>query len=144
MLTSTSYITTNVYTCYAFSWTASGTKTVNLTFQFRHDTDSWDLDDISVYRGATPMLANRDFETSSLSPWIKTAAVPSPCIGGSSAQVTSPSRQSGSYHLEDNCKQRSDKISHEFVVTAGQTYILSFWLKTGLVASTMLANVTIS
>lgn len=130
--------------CYAFSWTSSVTGTVNLNFQFRHSASSWNLDDVSVYRGATQMLANGNFETGSLSPWTRATPVPSNCAGNSGAQVTTPSRLNGNYHLQDGCKGNIDKVSQQFSAIAGETYVVSFWLQTDSTASSTLANVSIT
>jgi len=90
------------------------------------------------------MVANGDFETGSLFPWIRTAPSPSPCLGTPGAQVIPPSRLTGSYHLQDTCKGQIDKISQQFMAIAGETYIVSFWLQATAVTSNMLANVSIT
>jgi hypothetical protein len=98
-----------------------------------------------VNHGATQMLINGNFETGSRSPWIR--APPSPpgsCPGTPGAQVVTLSPHTGNYNLQDQCKSRIDKISQSFMTTAGQVYIVSFWLQSDSTMFTTLANVTLS
>jgi hypothetical protein len=136
-------VTSTIYKCYAFTWISSVTGTVSLTFQFRNDIGSWNLDDVSVYLGATQMLSNGNFETGSLSPWIRTPPVGS-CLNSPGGHVVTSSPDTGNYNLQDQCKSLIDKISQSFMSTAGQMYIVSFWLRSDSTTSNMLANVSLS
>jgi hypothetical protein len=131
------------YTCHAFGWQPTTTGPVTLAFQFRHISNSWYLDDVSVYEGGVQMIGNGGFETGSLFPWIRTT--PNGICTGSPAQVTTVLLpHSGTYHLRDGSQGCADQIGQQFMANAGQLYIVSFWLKSGALASGILANVTLS
>ena len=123
----------------AYAWTPLTTGPVSLRFQLRNDPDYWYLDDVSVYAGATQMLTNGGFETGSLSPWILTGS-----CGGSPGQVSSASPHTGTYDYRDGSNGCADQVSQQFTATAGQLYIVSFWLKSGSTGSVITATVTLS
>jgi hypothetical protein len=85
------------------------------------------------------MLTNGGFETGSLSPWIVTGS-----CGGYSGVVSSLSPLAGTYDYRDGSIGCSDQVSQQFTATAGQLYIVSFWLKSGSTGSTITATVTLS
>ena len=101
-----------------------------------------------MYAGGTQMLVNGGFETGSLSPWV--ASVPSGsgfCGGGQQADVTNTAgvAHTGSYGLWDGIMGCYDQIAQSFVATAGQTYTISFFLKsTGSSSSGVFARILIS
>lgn len=130
------------YTCFAYQWTSPTTGLVTLAFQLRHDPSYWYLDDVSVYGGATQMLSNGGFETGSLSPWVRTT--PNGNCAGAPGQVSSSTPHSGTYGLRDGSNGCADQISQQFTATAGQIYIVSFWLKSGGTGSGISALVTLS
>ncbi len=138
-LYSTSSSTATTYTCLAYEWTSPTTGLVTLAFQLRHDPNYWYLDDVSVYGGATQMISNGGFETGSFSPWV--ASVP---CGGSSAQVGTTLPHSGVYALNDGSFGCADQVSQQFTATAGQIYVVSFWLLSGSTGSGVSALVTLS
>jgi hypothetical protein len=105
----------------------------------RHDPNYWYLDDVSVYGGGTQMISNGGFETGSFSPWV--ASVP---CGGSSAQVGTTLPHSGVYALNDGSFGCADQVSQQFTATAGQIYVVSFWLLSGSTGSGVSALVTLS
>ncbi|CAF4444673.1 unnamed protein product [Rotaria sp. Silwood2] len=130
------------YTCFAYEWTSSTTGLVTLAFELRHDPAYWYLDDVSVYAGATQMLTNANFETGSLSPWVRTT--PYGSCGNYMANICSSSCRSGSYCLCDGSNGCADRVNQQFSATAGQVYVVSFWLKSGSTGSTISAKVTLS
>ncbi|CAM4823525.1 unnamed protein product [Rotaria magnacalcarata] len=118
------------YSCFAYAWTSPTTGPVTLAFQLRNDPSIWNLDDVTVYAGATEMLNNTGFETGSLSPWVRTT--PNGACGGVAGGVYPYCMPfSGSYALCDGSFGCADEISQQFTATAGQLYIVSFWLKAG-------------
>ncbi|CAF3111228.1 unnamed protein product [Rotaria sp. Silwood2] len=131
------------YTCFAYEWTSPTTGLVTLAFELRHDPDLWFLDDVSVYAGAVQMLSNTGFETGSLSPWVRTTPYGS-CWGTAGHSCSSYSSHSGNYEICDGSNGCADRISQQFMATAGQVYIVSFWLKSGSTGSTISAKVTLS
>ncbi|CAF3712583.1 unnamed protein product [Rotaria sordida] len=131
------------YTCFSYAWTSPATGLVTLAFEFRHDPDHWFLDDVSVYAGPVQMLNNTGFETGSLSPWVRTTPYGT-CSGVAGYVCNSYSPRSGSYHLCDGSNGCADRISQQFTATAGQIYVVSFWLKSGATGSTISAKVTLS
>lgn len=88
------------------------------------------------------MLSNRGFESGTLSPWIRTT--PNGACAGTPAGVGTSSVKSGTYSLHDGSNGCADQISQQFTATAGQIYIVSFWLKSGSTGSTVSALVTLS
>jgi hypothetical protein len=134
------------YTPQAYSWTASTTGTVSLQFQFQNEPGLWYLDTVSVFDGGTQMLENGGFDTGVLSPWIRTTPNGNNC-GGQEAAVTNAygDAQSGSYDLWDGQDYCYDQVEQSFNVTAGDTYVISFWLKsTASSGSNIYAKVLIS
>ncbi|CAF1447443.1 unnamed protein product [Adineta steineri] len=131
------------YTCYAYAWTPLTTGIVTLTFSLQHNPAYWFLDDVSVYNGGTQMLTNGGFESGSFSPgWTK--AAPTGCGSGTTGYVSSTYHRTGSYGYADGCNSHTDQLSQSFVVTAGQPYIISFWLKSGGTGSGISISVDIS
>ncbi|CAF1440843.1 unnamed protein product [Adineta steineri] len=131
------------YTCYAYAWTPLTTGTVTLTFSLQHNPAYWFLDDVSVYNGGTQMLTNGGFESGSFSPgWTK--AAPTGCGSGTTGYISSTYHRTGSYGYADGCNSHTDQLSQSFVVTAGQSYIISFWLKSGGTGSGISISVDIS
>ena len=88
------------------------------------------------------MLTNGGFETGSLSPWIRTT--PNGVCGGVPGSVGSMSPHSGIYNFQDGSNGCADQVSQQFTATAGQVYIVSFWLKSGATGSVISAMVTLS
>jgi len=117
------------YKCFAYEWISPTTRLVTLAFQFQHDPDYWYLDDVSVYEGATQKLINGDFETGSLSPWIKTTP------NGNCIEIinglSSIWPRNGAYSFYDGTRGCADQISQNFTVSADRLYRISFWLKSG-------------
>jgi hypothetical protein len=85
------------------------------------------------------MLINGGFETGSLSPWILTGVCP-----GSPGAVSSVSPHSGIYDYRDGSNGCTDQVSQQFTATAGQVYLVSFWLTSGSTGSIITAQVTLS
>ena len=101
-----------------------------LAFQLRNDPGLWYIDDISVSNGTTEMLVNEGFESGSFSPGWTTSTPNGSCASGSTApQVVNSSCNTGSYCLIDGCYSRVDQVSQSFMVTTGQAYFITFWLK---------------
>jgi hypothetical protein len=88
------------------------------------------------------MIINGGFETGSLSPWIRTT--PNGACAGSPGQVDNQSPHTGTYDLSDGSNGCADEISQQFTATAGQIYVVSFWLQSGSTGNTVLAKVTLS
>ena len=133
------------YTCFYFAWTASTTGSVTLSFQFQNNPSSWYMDDVSVSNGTTELLINGGFETSSFSPGWTVSTPNGACVGSTiGAQVVSSPCRTGSYCLSDGCGFRSDQVAQSFTVTAGQVYLISFWLELGGGGSGVSVSVTLS
>jgi hypothetical protein len=142
-LLSISSVNNTGYTCYAYEWTAPNTGMVTLAFQFRNDPVTWYLDDVSVYDGGTEMLVNGGFESGSLSPWAVTFPN-GPCVGGSPpGQLCNTTSHTGSYDYCDGCNTVADQVSQSFMATAGQVYVISFWLRTLSTVPVMTVLVTL-
>jgi hypothetical protein len=58
--------------------------------------------------------------------------------------VNSASPHTGTYDYRDGSFGCADQVSQQFTATAGQLYIISFWLKSGLAGSPVNATVTLS
>jgi hypothetical protein len=104
------------------------------------------MDDVSVSNGTAEMLLNGGSESGSLSPYWTTSNPNGGCnITGSDAQISSTSCHTGSYCLVDGCGGHADQISQSFVTTAGQDYLISFWLQqNGGTTPVIAASVTLS
>lgn len=89
------------------------------------------------------MVGNGNFETGSLAPWIRTTPN-GPCVGTPGGQVGTASPHTNIYSLQDKCKNRADQISQQFTAIAGQTYIVSFWLKSGATGSGISFSITLN
>ena len=100
---------------------------MTLGFQFRNLPGLWFLDDVSVYDGGTQMIINGDFETGSLSPWVRTT--PNGNCMGVPGQISSSQSYSGNYSVRDGSASCADEISQDFNAIAGAIYVISFWLK---------------
>ncbi|CAM4766000.1 unnamed protein product [Rotaria magnacalcarata] len=131
-----------MYGCYAYAWTSPTTGSVNFIFELRNDPGQWYLDDTSVYQGGTQMLTNTGFETGSLSPWVRTG--PNGNCGAFPVQIYNSSCHSGSYCATDGSNGCADQLSQQFTATAGQVYIVSFWLKSDSLGSVISAMVTLA
>ena len=130
------------YNCYTYNWTASTTGSVTLSFVMRHDPDYWYLDDVAVYYYGTNMIVNGGFETGSLAPWVRSTPN-GPCTRGAPAAVRMLRPFTGTYALSDGSNGCTYQISQSFVVTAGQDFIVSFWLRSGSLGAVVSANVTL-
>ncbi len=115
---------------------------MTLAFQFRNDPGLWYLDDVSVYDGGSQMLINGDFETGSLSPWVRT--LPNGACSGLAGQVSSTQPYTGNYSLFDGSFMCADEISQGFNAIAGDIYIVSFWTRHIGVGSVQTVLVTLS
>ena len=130
VLWSTNTPTSVSYTYQNYSWTAPTTDNVSLQFQFQNLPGRWYLDDVSVSHGGTQMLINGGFENATLTPWIRTAPNGDSC-GGQQAAVSNRtgSARTGRYFLWDGQENCYDQVEQVFDVIAGETYIISFWLR---------------
>ena len=99
---------------------------------------------MSIYAGGTQKLSNGGFESGALPPWVKTQPL-GPCSGQQSVVSSSVAvLHTGAYGLSSACMNVYDQIAQSFNVTAGQTYIISFWLKlTGTSSSGQFVRVLI-
>ncbi|CAF3397962.1 unnamed protein product [Rotaria socialis] len=129
------------YGCYAYEWTPPTTGPVNFTFELRNDPGQWYLDDTSIYQGGTQMLSNIGFETGTLSPWVRTG--PNGNCGRFRAGIYNSSCRSGNYCATDGSNGCADQLSQQFTATAGQVYVVSFWLKSDSIGSVITAVVTL-
>ena len=130
VLWTTNYPTTASYVCQAYSWTATANDTVSLQFQFQHSPGRWYLDDVSVFYGGTQLLINGGFESGTLTPWFRTTPNGGSCSGQIAAVTTSGgSARTGSWYLWNGQINCYDQIEQNFNVTAGETYVISYWIR---------------
>ena len=103
--------------------------------KLRNDPAWWYVDDVSILAGATEKLVNGGFETNSLYPWVQT--FPSGYYAGAPAEVTNSGgvARTGTYGLRDGSNTYADQVAQSFSAVSGQTYVISFWLKSTVVTS---------
>ena len=113
------------YTCYAYTWVATGSS-ATLSFFFRHDPGAWMLDDIEVYHGVTQLITNGGFESGDLSGWSYSGS----CWWNTGeVRFGSSSAKSGNYYYYDRCAYLGgDTIRQTFTTVAGDTYDIKFCL----------------
>ncbi|CAF2626560.1 unnamed protein product [Rotaria sp. Silwood2] len=129
------------YTCYAYTWVATGSS-ATLSFFFRHDPGGWMLDDVNVYHGLTQLIVNGGFEAGALTGWSYSGSC---YFYTGTAYSGSSYAKSGSYYYYDRCSQYGDTISQTFATVAGDIYVISFWLTNySCCSATEIANVTIT
>ena len=124
------------YICHSFAWTATNTGNFTFNMILRNDPDYWYVDDVSILAGATEKLVNGGFETNSLYPWVQT--FPSGSYAGAPAEVMNlPGvARTGTYGLRDGSNTYADQVAQSFSAVSGQTYVISFWLKSTANSST--------
>ena len=76
---------------------------------------------VSVFHGG--------FESGSLSPWFRRAPNGNSCGGQQRAVSNSGGARTGSWFLWDGAINCYDQTEQTFNVVAGETYVISFWLK---------------
>lgn len=104
------------------------------------------MDDVSVSDGTTELLMNGDFESGSfLYSWTINRSYGGCSSTSSHAAIVQSSCRTGSYCLRDGCNGGTDAVSQSFLVTSGNIYYISFWLKQdGGNQSGIVAKVTLS
>ncbi|CAF0715823.1 unnamed protein product [Adineta steineri] len=134
---------TTSYTCKAYSWTSPRTGTITLTFQLHNTPSYWYIDDVSIYNKGVQMLLNGGFESGSASPGWTLSTPYGVCSTPGVINTVSP--RTGLYSLQDGSTScTADQISQSFAVIAGQTYVVSFYIKTGTTGSGISISVTLS
>ena len=132
----TTTASTTSYACHTFSWTASNTATFTFQMILRNDPDVWCIDDVSILDGATEKLVNGGFETGSFSPWIRTFPYGKDSHSTPAALTNLAGvARTGTYGLRDGSYKYADQVAQSFSAVSGQTYVISFWLKSTVVTS---------
>ena len=100
------------------------------------------LDDVNVYHGLTQLITDGGFESGTLSAWNYSGTC---YLFTGQAYSGSSSAHSGSSYYYDRCRSYGDTISQTFATTAGDTYVISFWLTNySCCGTTEIANITIA
>lgn len=136
--TSSTYPT---YTCYAYTWIATGSS-ATLSFFFRHDPGGWMVDEIKVYHGLSQLIVNGGFESMSLTGWNYSGTC-NYYIG--EAYSGSSYAKAGGYYYYDRCSLYGDTIAQSFVTVPNDVYTISFWMMNySCCSATEIANITIT
>lgn len=117
-----------VTTSATYTYTASFTGTAVLEFGFYASGNNKDgyLDDVSVINlnaSNSQMLTNGNFNTGTLIGWQQICGTT--CMG----DVASTSCNSAPSCYHNGCQGATDFIRQPFVVTIGNVYTISFWIK---------------
>ena len=125
--------TPSSYSKKTYSYTASNTGVAILEFGFQAKTSSksWHLDDVSIINNNvsnSEMLVNGNFESGTLMGWQVQCSASNAC-SGSGGQLSTSTCYSGTYCYDGECIGKYDFLRQAFLVTAGHSYTLSFWLK---------------
>ena len=99
-----------------------------ITFVFRHDVDTWSLDDIAVSNGTQNLIVNGGFELGNLTGW--NYSNPSNTADhGHVIQASAPYfPRKGTYFYVDGIYNQYDYLSQTFATVPTVTYNVSFWL----------------
>ena len=121
-------VSTISYRFYSYSYKTCDTS-ATITFAFRHDVDSWCLDDVAVWNGSYNMLVNGGFETGNYSSW----KYRDPINSGNGGQVTNGyllvRPRTGNYAYIDGMFDSFDYLSQTFETIPNYRYNISFWLR---------------
>ncbi|CAF1283928.1 unnamed protein product [Adineta ricciae] len=131
-----------IYTCYAYTWIATG-PSATLSFFFRQDPGGWMIDDVTVYHNSTQLIVNGGFETGNLSSWSLTGTCN---LNYGQVYYGSSYAKSGDWYYYDRCAGagNGDTLSQTFNTVAGDTYYVSFWLTNyNCCDPTEIANITL-
>jgi hypothetical protein len=126
-LLSLSNVSSADYSFYSYSYTACG-PSATVTFVFRHDVDTWSLDDVAVSNGTHNLIVNGGFEMGNLTGW--NYSNPSNTAShGRAAHASAPYfPRTGTYFYVDRIYQKYDYLSQTFATVPTATYNISFWL----------------
>ncbi len=130
------------YACHTYTWAVTRLS-ATLSFFFRHDAGCWMLDEVSVYHGATQMIANGGFETGDLTEWTYSGS----CVWFTERCVlyNNNDAKSDCYFYYGTCRDGTDRMRQMFSKVVGDIYIISFWLiHKRCCGITAFVNITIS
>ena len=121
-------ISTTNYTFYSYSYKTCATS-ATITFAFRHDVDSWCLDDVAVWNGSSNVLVNGGFEIGTYAGWNHQNPSNNTNPGTVSYGYGSVLPRTGSYAYIDGIYGNVDYLSQTFTTTPYYPYNISFWLR---------------
>jgi hypothetical protein len=116
---------------YSYIALFTGVAVLEFGFQAKNSEKKWHLDDVSILNNNvsnSEMLVNGNFESGTLVGWQVQCRTTNAC-SGSGGHLSTATCNAGTYCYEGDCEGKYDFLRQAFLVTAGHSYTLSFWLK---------------
>lgn len=127
-------ISTANYTYYSYTYQTCATS-ATITFAFRHEVDTWCLDDVAVWNGSHNALVNGNFETGNYTNWSYRNPSNS-SFGGEVIQGYGSVRpHAGNYFYGDGVNSGIDFLSQTFATIPYFRYNIYFYLRSSACAN---------
>ena len=128
------------YAFYSYSYKTCASS-ATLTFGFRHDVDSWFLDDVSVSDGSSNLVINGGFELSIVG-WSSYTQGGTSSGGGPNIGWLGNPPHSGVLCYQNGIYNDVEYLSQTFPTVPNFQYNISFWLRSNALANYSGAVVT--
>ena len=127
-------ISTANYTYYSYTYKTCATS-ATITFAFRHEVDTWCLDDVAVWNGSHNLLVNDGFETGNYTGWSYRNPTNSSNRGEVTQGWSSALPHTGTYFYGDGVNAGIDYLSQTFATIPYFRYSIYFYLRSNAYAN---------